>query len=95
MNLRKRKVRKSTLTLLSVALTLGIFIMVYSIIIIQEPEVPERTIRECYEAALECRQDSNKCYRCQNACINIQGEPIKENAVEICMQGDAEELWED
>ncbi len=88
-------VSRDSLALLSVALALGIFVMVYSVILTQEPEIPEQPVRECYEAALNCRENPDKCYRCQDACRNIKGEPTKENAVEICMRGDAEELWEE
>ena len=61
----------------------------------EEHEVTRQQQRviDCYNAALECREDNRKCGACFAACTYFSSEEeVKENAIQNCRLGEAEAI---
>lgn len=84
---------KKVLAIFSLLVVIGIYLTMESISPGEEAtETPSYQIQDCYQAALDCKEDETKCSLCGSYCTDMKGNPVKENAVQYCRLGKANKI---
>lgn len=86
---------KVVVALFALVLLFGIYFTVQEITPEEKEDksVSPRVI-ECYQTALECKEELSSCSKCYDYCQDDEGEDLVNNSLDYCIKGEGEAILE-
>ncbi len=83
---------KAIVALIALGMLFGIYFTVKEITPKSEEDGVTQRVMECYQAALDCKEDLSYCSSCYEYCQDKEGKNIVNNSLDYCVKGEAQEI---